>query len=77
MHIATPEDKIIQPKAFKVTLRNGMPFVIGGMSASQLKYLRKNGGLLSLKNNVDGADVNIDGKMIKTIEPFTPPQQKQ
>jgi hypothetical protein len=62
------------PKAYKVTLRNGKVFIIGGMTITQLKFMRKNGGVLSLKQSVNGDEVNIDGKLIKHIEPFNPSQ---
>jgi hypothetical protein len=73
VQIASPTDEIIKPKVFKVTLRDGRVFIIGGMSVSQLKFLRKHGGNLSLKQNKDGAEVNVNGKLIKHIEPFVPP----
>lgn len=60
------------PKVYKVTLRNGKTFIIGGMTITQLKFMRKNGGNLSLKQSVNGDEVNIDGKLIKHIEPFNP-----
>lgn len=70
MHIASPQDEIIKPKVFKVTLRDGRVFVIGGMSVSQLKFLRKHGGELTLKKNENGEEVKVQGKLIKHIEPL-------
>lgn len=69
--IATPEDKIIKPKLLKVTLRSGDVFIVGGMSVSHLKFLRKNGGMLTLRQGKEGNEVNIHGKMIKAISPVS------
>lgn len=55
------------PKAYMVTLRDGRSIRIGDMSASRLKYLRRNGGKLTLKNTEHGAEISFDGKEIKKI----------
>lgn len=65
----TPQEKK-QPFVARLDLRDGRTFVVGGMSSSQLKFLRRNGGMITLKNNVDGSDVAFDGKLIKTITPL-------
>lgn len=55
------------PKAFMVTLRDGRKITIKDISASRLKFLRRNGGKLSLKNTEHGAEISFDGKEIKKI----------
>ncbi len=73
MDIASPE-QIIKPKIHRVTLRDGRVLIMGGLSVSQLKHLRKHGGFFTIQTADKKEEMTIDGKLIKQIQPHIPPQ---